>query len=186
MPRNYTRIPPEERFWSHVDRSGECWLWTAGTNTGGYGLLATDSRHHVTAHRFSYSLAHGSIPAGLSILHHCDVRTCVRPDHLYAGTPADNSRDRRVRGRAPRGDDHPLRLHPELAARGEQHGSRLHPERLARGEKHGSARLTVDQVLDIRALYAAGAASQYELAARYGVDHTNIAHIVHRRSWRHV
>ena len=83
----------EERFWPKVDRSGECWLWTANRLPAGYGLFGAGGREKgaVLAHRFSYELAHGPIPEGLVIDHLCRTPACVRPDHLEAVTQRENN-----------------------------------------------------------------------------------------------
>lgn len=78
-------------FWSKVDKSGECWVWTA-SKTNGYGQFLADGKRTI-AHRFSYELHYGPIPDGLFICHHCDNRRCVRPDHLFLGTNRDNNLD---------------------------------------------------------------------------------------------
>ncbi len=101
-----------DRFWSKVDTSGECWVWTGARTTAGYGEFYVDGGM-VYAHRWSSELADGPIPAGLFVLHHCDNRACVRPDHLFRGTAQDNTDDMWRKGRArprrfPRGIDHPV------------------------------------------------------------------------------
>lgn len=101
-----------ERFWQKVDKRGpnECWEWTSATagyrdDRPGYGTFFlewnSETRRPIStyAHRMSYELAHGEIPDGLHILHHCDNSLCVNPVHLYAGTQADNTRDMYRRGR---------------------------------------------------------------------------------------
>lgn len=95
--------PVAERFWSKVDRSGECWLWQGATVTGGYGLFRRDG-HNQLAHRVAYELAYGPIPSGLLACHHCDTPACCRPDHLFLGTHDDNARDRDIKKRMPLGD----------------------------------------------------------------------------------
>ena len=74
-----------------------CWLWTGQCSPVGYGQIKDHykTRH---AHRVSYELAYGLIPDGLFICHKCDVRCCVNPKHLYAGTAKDNRRDTIERG----------------------------------------------------------------------------------------
>lgn len=96
------RIPLEERFWQKVDKRGpdDCWLWTGALNMHGYGKIGiSDELGPETAHRLSYEWAKGPIPAGLQVNHTCDVRNCVNPAHLYAGTAKDNTRDAIERGR---------------------------------------------------------------------------------------
>ncbi len=75
-----------------------CWLWAGTTRKGGYGKVKV-RQATMLAHRRSYELHHGSIPKGAIICHRCDTPACVNPAHLYAGTDADNSRDKMSRGR---------------------------------------------------------------------------------------
>ena len=80
------------RFWSKVDKGGECWLWMATKNGDGYGRF----RHNgnlVGAHRLSYEMCIGPIPDGKQVLHSCDVPNCVNPEHLFLGTHRDNMID---------------------------------------------------------------------------------------------
>jgi hypothetical protein len=92
----------EARFWRRVDKSGDCWLWTASTDSDGYGAFGARG-FHVYVHRLSFALAHGRAPTG-AVLHSCDVRHCVRPDHLREGTQLQNIADTVLRGRTPRGE----------------------------------------------------------------------------------
>lgn len=91
--RTYTRIPPADRFWAKVDKSGDCWRWQGGKNRYGYGLFSNsnDERLTVLAHRFAYRAVKGEIPEGLQLDHLCRVRDCVNPDHLEPVTAAVNT-----------------------------------------------------------------------------------------------
>jgi len=95
-----------ERFFEKVDKSGECWEWTAYKGKSGYGafwLNNTDKR----AHRVSWVLHKGVIPKGQLVLHKCDNPGCVNPDHLFLGTTQDNINDKVAKGRQyqPRGSE---------------------------------------------------------------------------------
>lgn len=97
-------IPPLERFWAKVEKSDGCWNWT-GYTTRGYGRFYTGHKKiEVYAHRYSYELAYGESTAGFMVCHKCDNPRCVRPDHLFLGTQAENLRDMRDKGRQSRGD----------------------------------------------------------------------------------
>lgn len=79
-----------------------CWLWLGSDNGVGYGMLSIAGRDRY-AHRASYEVFKGAIPAGMVVRHKCDVPSCVNPDHLCVGTHADNVADRDQRGRTARG-----------------------------------------------------------------------------------
>ena len=83
------------RFWSKVDikEKDDCWIWTAGTVKGGYGLFGCQ------AHRIAYTLSVGPIPEGLEVLHKCDNPPCCNPNHLFTGTQQDNIKDMDSKGR---------------------------------------------------------------------------------------
>jgi hypothetical protein len=80
----------EERFWAKVDKSGECWEWTAGKNAQGYGVIRIDGQR-TKAHRASYAFDNGPIPEGLIIDHVCRNTGCVKPTHLRVVTSKQNS-----------------------------------------------------------------------------------------------
>jgi hypothetical protein len=98
----------EERFWAKVDRGDpdECWTWLAYRRPDGYGSLRMGTlgvdRRNERAHRLSWTLANGPIPAGLLVLHRCDNPSCVNPAHLFLGTDQDNADDRQSKGRGVR------------------------------------------------------------------------------------
>lgn len=108
------------------------------------------------AHRVAYARWKMLFPEELYVCHACDNRVCVNPAHLFLGTAADNIADRDAKGRQ------------------------------AVGEANGRAVLTEEQVLAIRAEYAAGDTSQRALGRKYGVEKTAIRRAVHRATWAHV
>lgn len=88
-----------DRFWSHVDKSGDCWLWTGALNEDRYGRFQLDGAIY-NASRVAWVIAHGAIPPKFDICHACDNPSCVRPDHLFSGTHSANLRDMVNKGRA--------------------------------------------------------------------------------------
>lgn len=149
--------PLSERFWKLVDKSGDCWLWQASRKGKGYGCFRVN-KQSIGAHRVSYELTHGPIPDGMYVLHKCDTPLCVRPDHLFLGTHADNMADRNAKHRQAR----------------------------PQGTLCGMAKLTEAQVLEIRRLHDECGVSQVQLGKRFGVDRTNVLAIVRRKTWTHL
>lgn len=153
----------EAMFWAKVDKSEECWVWTGEKHAEGYGVFWLWSKR-LLAHRVAWLIAHGEWPCPCC-LHKCDNRPCVRPDHLFQGTRADNVADMYAKGRA------------RLATTGCL---------VSRGEEKWNAKLTADGVKAIRALHASGTISGRNIARLYGVSPCTIRRVVHSLTWRHV
>lgn len=127
-----------------------------GRLSGGYGTICGGAKGPLLAHRLAYEYAIGPIPDGLLVCHTCDNPPCVNPAHLFVGTNDDNMAD--------------------MARKGRQ----------AKGEKSGMAKLTEEDVVNIRKKYRKGIYGQVILAREFGVTHQNIAAIVKVRTWKHV
>ena len=160
------------RFWSKVDRSGECWLWKGHVNpVSGYGEYtfwhpAKKAKVTVAAHRIAYWLTYGPIATGIHIRHiTCDNPPCCRPDHLAGGTRRQNMADM-------------LKKQRDVW--------NTKPERMRRGERSPNAKLSQAQVEEIRRRFSAGGVMKVELAREYGVTDVLIGKIVRGESWRHV
>jgi hypothetical protein len=137
-------------FWSMVDTSGDCWEWRGHLDRKGYGRLRRHavSEETILAHRYAWMLAHGEMPpSALYVCHRCDNPPCVNPDHLFLGTPADNSADCVAKGR---------------------HIKSPYP----RGETHPEATYSDAVVRELREAYARGGETQCEIASRLGVNQT--------------
>lgn len=87
----------EDRI-ERVTESG-CWLWTGAVTDKGYAVRRPRRRRLVLVHREMFEVYKGPIPKGLCVLHKCDVRCCINPDHLFVGTHGDNMRDMARKGR---------------------------------------------------------------------------------------
>lgn len=83
-----------------------CWLWERARTPFGHGIIRLFGKN-IVASRLSYEAFIGQIPKGMYVLHKCDIPACVRPEHLFLGTKADNSADMVSKGRAHRGEDRP-------------------------------------------------------------------------------
>lgn len=156
------------RFWAKVDKDGpehpydpwlgNCWMWQ-GRPRDGYGIFSVSAplehfqKRQIKAHRFSWSLVHGPFPEWCEVIcHSCDVRNCVSPTHLFAGTRRTNDADMRAKGR----EFKDFARHLTLEAR-------------YRGSRHHSSKLNDADVIEMRRQRAEDGISYMELGRRFGV-----------------
>lgn len=124
----------------------------------GYGkFMWSEAEGFMRAHRAAWRLCFGEIPEGLWVLHHCDNRACVNPEHLFLGTNADNVADMIAKGRIWQG-------------------------RRAAGELNGHAKLTPEQVIEIRA----SKESATRVARALGITPESVWNIRRRATWTHL
>lgn len=140
------------------ERTG-CLEWNGYRMPKGYGSFRVGGRHGRTelAHRLAWELARGPMMPGLCVMHTCDNPRCCNPGHLKAGTLATNNADMKAKGRANR-------------------------MRTVWGETHGRAKITSEDVANIRGSEERG----IDLAARYGLSKSTISAIQRRRIWKHL
>lgn len=150
-----------DRLMKHVykNKSG-CWLWRGTIDSKGYGQMRLIGRRHYRCHRISYQFFVGAIPPGKMILHSCDIKNCVNPEHLRPGTAKDNMQDALKR-------------------------NRLKP---ARGERSGRAILTEDLVIWIRENSKPydKHLSRAALARKFGVSASTIRELILKNNWKHL
>lgn len=135
---------------------GDCWIFSGGLGADGYGIIWHEGVCY-RAHRLSYSLSVEPIPKGISVLHKCDNRQCINPEHLFLGTQQDNIDDMTTKGR--------------------------NPDR--KGSNNPSAKLSEAEVIEIIDLLDLGH-SQADIAAAYGIGRSTVGHIKRRKNWKHV
>ena len=157
------RVDPWKRFVKHVTLSSDpdgCFELNLAGPYGYPTISITDESgsRGMRGNRAAWFLWHGETPAGKYVLHTCDNRKCVRPDHLYLGDAKDNIHDC-------------------------MNGGRFTPPM---GEKQGHAKLTRGDVIDIRRRCVLGGENQYVVAEEYGLSQSWVSRICKRESWRHV
>lgn len=155
MPKKATPIEEKLRRYS-VSENG-CWEWSGPKDRDGYGVFGHHRGKQLRAHRASYAVNVGAIPDRMMVCHKCDNRSCINPDHLFIGSPKENTLDMVNKGR----------------------------KFLTKGALHGMAKLSDKDVSEIIQLRKSGLLLK-EIAARYGVTFQHVSLITHRKSWRHL
>jgi hypothetical protein len=154
-------MKPLERFEEKVDKQEDgCWIWEGAKNNKGYGIFSYKGKT-ILAHRMSWLLHNGEIPKEQNVLHKCDVRACVNPEHLFLGSLKDNMQDCSKKGR----------LHVNFPGYS--------------GEKHGNAKLKNSDVIEIRERRKNGERACL-LAKEYGVHRQTISDISRGIYWKNL
>lgn len=151
---------------------GRCYQWTGSKDHHGYGRMRCGNRA-TGAHRVAYFLSYGEPPQDRPfVLHKCDNASCCNPDHLFVGTHSENMIDKHKKGRA-------------NMPSGELHYAKTNPKPRRCGESNGMAKLTANDVIEIRKIRESGMPYK-KIAPMFGVDFTVIASIAKRKTWKHV
>lgn len=152
----------ENRFWSKVEKRSpdECWPWIGYMDRDGYGKIRINFKTHPStiwgAHRVAYLIHHGEIRNDLFCCHVCDQPSCCNWRHLFMGTNQENIRDASMKGR------------------------------MANGARHVRAKLSSDQIIEMRMRYGEGSISTRKLASEFGIGKTEAHRIISHTAWRHI
>lgn len=155
-----TNHTPQQAFWNYATpgKPDDCWLWQGYTEKNGYGRARFRGKRYA-AHRLGWELHFGPIPEGMNVLHKCDVRNCINPQHWFLGTAKDNMQDKMSKGR----------------------GKGM----FKKGETHPNTKINKTVVIDIRKQFSQGQ-KVTAIAKRLGISYSIVWHIVHYHSWTHI
>lgn len=165
MAKGFFGPPIEQRLWSRVDIKGptDCWIWL-GSPRKGYGHIKKQGQRVSSAtHRVAWELTYGVIPDGLFVCHKCDNKRCCNPNHLFIGTPQENTLDMYNKKKDPTSN-----------------GTRYQPN--VSGEKNGRAKLTLKDVDLIRS--NKGSISSKDLASQFSVSVSTICRVISGSQWK--
>jgi len=158
---NKVNYPTEiiKRFWNYViipNNLENCWIWNGPKNKFGYGIFYYNY-NRVKAHRFIYSCYNGDFDKTLFVCHKCDVPSCINPNHLFLGTPKDNSQDMVDKDRSPR------------------------------GERSGTSKLTDNDVKQILTDISLNKYNTIlDISKNYNIKSMQIIRILNNQNWKHV
>lgn len=139
-----------------IDSETECWnVISHAPNNKGYIRIMRNSISY-QAHRYVWKKVYGSIPKGLCVLHSCDNRKCINPEHLFLGTDADNMKDMDLKGRR------------------------------ACGENHGRAELKNKEIIQIKKLLKEEKYTQTAIASFFNISDSHISNIKANRTWGYI
>ena len=156
------RTPIEQRFWKYIKKTPTCWLWVGRSkNEWGYGVIGLGGRNagKERVHRLSWMMHNGAIPPGLFVLHKCDVPACIRPDHLFLGTAADNMKDCLSK-------------------------NRINRSQRTTGEKHYNHKVSLNDVIEIRRRRSGGEFLK-TIAADFNITVSAVHSIAKGKNWKH-
>ncbi len=144
-----------------------CWLWRGPVNRDGYGRMHYHGSRWL-AHRLSYLLVTNIDPGRLCVLHRCDTPACINPRHLFLGTQSDNNADMKAKQRHASGPRHHWFRHK------------------LRGSNSPSAKLTDDDVAEIRRLYSDRSQTTRSIGDRFQIAESTVTQIATGKKWSHL
>lgn len=160
MPRE--KREPLDRFCALTKKTDSCWLWLGSKNPDGYGKFHLKGKS-IAAHRFIFSQTYKfNLVSSQLVLHKCDVRNCVNPEHLFLGSQLDNVRDCIIKGRF------------------------KYNFKKNKGEGHYAAKLKSKDIVLIRKLYSETKISQTKLAKQFKISNSLVWLIINRKIWKEV
>lgn len=161
------------KLYENKGADGECWEWLGNRNNQGYGVitrLINGKKKVMSAHRVSYELVHGEIPANMCVMHSCDNRCCVNPSHLSVGSWGDNNSDRSRKGRS--------------GSRQYSDEDRAKYSKMLSGEGNPAAKITESIARSIK--YDHPELTGAEMARRLGLSKTTVNQIRSGKSWANI
>lgn len=195
MPKEYKQITKDSfsenelnLFWSKVDKSAEsgCWNWVGCKSKEGFGIFRCGGETF-KAHRVSYSLNKGEVQQGKILAKTCQNDFCVNPDHIVALSIAENNKLAASQGKRAKGAANGKNTCPNSTPKEDNHWMKLKPDKSHLiGESNAEAKLTEEQVLEIRKLHSDGSYKYKDLAIKFNVSDENIRKICMRLLWSHI